>query len=133
MSEQDFIPKEEPRENDPLFNQRTVEKQHNDRLGSITWALILIWAGMVFLAAQLGWLDALRTSISLPEGIYIAEMSTWSVIFLGSGVLVFIEAMIRSFSKPIAHPPAAISSWQPSSSALAWVPSLDGMLSGHLS
>ncbi len=99
MSEQDFIPKEEPRENDPLFNQRTVEKQHNDRLGSITWALILIWAGMVFLAAQLGWLDALRTSISLPEGIYIAEMSTWSVIFLGSGVLVFIEAMIRSFSK----------------------------------
>ena len=99
MSEQDFIPEEEPRENDPLFNQRTVEKQHNDRLGSITWALILIWAGMVFLAAQLGWLDALRTSISLPEGIYIAEMSTWSVIFLGSGVLVFIEAMIRSFSK----------------------------------
>ncbi|QRN82526.1 hypothetical protein JR338_08840 [Chloroflexota bacterium] len=99
MSEQDFIPEEEPRENDPLFKERKVEKQHNDHLGSITWALILIWAGMVFLAAQLGWLDALRTSISLPEGIYIAEMSTWSVIFLGSGVLVFIEAMIRSFSK----------------------------------
>lgn len=99
MSEQDFIPEEEPRESDPLFQERMAEKQRSDRLSSITWALILIWAGMVFLAAHLGWLDALRTSISLPEGIYLAEMSTWSVIFLGSGVLVFIEAMIRSFSK----------------------------------
>lgn len=99
MSEQDFIPQEEPRENDPVFQERMREKQRSDRLGSITWALILIWAGMVFLAAQLGWLGALRTSISLPEGFHIAEMNTWSVIFLGSGVLVFIEAMIRSFSK----------------------------------
>ena len=57
------------------------------------------WAGLVFLAANIGWLNALSTSFTLPAGLSFAGMSTWSVIFLGAGVLIFIEALIRSFSK----------------------------------
>jgi len=99
MSEQDLNPQEEPRENDPLFQARMEAKHRSDRLSSLIWALILIWAGLVFLAANIGWLNALSTSFTLPAGLSFAGMSTWSVIFLGAGVLIFIEALIRSFSK----------------------------------
>jgi len=99
MSEQDFTPQDEQPENAPLFQERMAAKHRSDRLSSLTWALILIWAGLVFMAANIGWLDALRTSVSLPEGFTIAGMTTWSVIFLGTGVLIFIEALVRTFSK----------------------------------
>lgn len=99
MSEQDFQPQNEKPENDPLFQERMAAKHRSDRLSSLTWALILIWAGLVFMAANIGWLDALRTSVILPEGFTIAGMTTWSVIFLGAGVLIFIEALVRTFSK----------------------------------
>ncbi|MBG0771001.1 MAG: hypothetical protein H0S82_04795 [Anaerolineaceae bacterium] len=99
MSEQDFNPQEEPRENDPLFQARMEAKHRSDRLSSLIWALILIWAGLVFLAGNIGWLNALSTSFTLPAGLSFAGMTTWSVIFLGAGVLVFLEALIRTFSK----------------------------------
>jgi len=99
MSEQDFQPKDEQPVHDPLYQERIAAKHRSDRLSSITWALILIWAGLVFMAAQLGWLDALRTSIILPDRFALTGMTTWSVIFLGAGVLVFIEALVRTFSK----------------------------------
>ena len=75
-------------------------KRRSDRLSSITWALILIWAGLVFMAANLGWLDASRTSIGHPWGLTIAGLGAWSVIFLGAGVLVLLEALVRTFAKP---------------------------------
>ena len=99
MSEQDFTPQEEPRESEPLYPEQMEDKHRSDRLSSLTWALILIWAGLVFMAANLGWLNALNSYITLPEGITLVGMSTWPVIFLGAGVLVFLEALIRSFSK----------------------------------
>lgn len=99
MSEQDYQPQEEQPKNDPQYQERMAAKQRSDRLSSLTWALILIWAGLVFMAANIGWLDALRSSVSLPEGFTIAGMTTWSVIFLGAGVLIFIEALVRTFSK----------------------------------
>jgi hypothetical protein len=100
MSEQDVKPEGTMPENDPIFDERIEAKRRSDRLSSITWALILIWAGLVYLAANLGWLDALRTSISLPWGLSITDLSIWSMIFLGAGVLIFIEAMIQTFAKP---------------------------------
>jgi hypothetical protein len=108
MSDQENNPNNTPPERPPFYDEKTEEKMekedekfeekhHRDPLGDLVWALILIWAGMVFLASNLGWLNAIQTSIVLPEGVNIGGLSTWSVIFLGAGVLVFIEALIRTF------------------------------------
>ncbi len=78
-------------------NGKVEEKHQRDRLGDLVWALILIWAGLVFLASNLGWLNAVRTSLVPPQGLPSGGLSTWSVIFLGAGVLVFIEALVRTF------------------------------------
>jgi hypothetical protein len=108
MSDQENKFNNVPPERPPFYDEKTEEKMekedekveekhHRDPLGDLVWALILIWAGLVFLAANLGWLDAIQTSLVLPEGINIGGLSTWSVIFLGAGVLVFIEAIVRTF------------------------------------
>lgn len=108
MSNQDNIPNTAPPERPSFYDEKTEEKlekeaekveekHHRDSLSELVWALILIWAGLVFLASNLGWLDAIQTSLVLPEGFRVGGLSTWSVIFMGAGVLVFIEAIIRTF------------------------------------
>jgi len=74
------------------------EEPKRDSLGSFTWAFILIWAGLVFLASNLGYLDMIEIKQSLPEGLEFLGLSTWSVIFLGAGLILFIEAIIRTFA-----------------------------------
>ncbi len=108
MTDQENKPQAEPPKQQPYYDEKTEEKlekedekqeeKHNqDPLSSLIWALILIWAGLVFLAANLGWLDQIKTAPLGIEGITIDRLSTWSVIFLGAGVLVFLEALIRTF------------------------------------
>ena len=77
--------------------EKRDEKGHQDPLSSLVWALILIWAGLVFLGENLGLLDAIvAESIQLGE-VTIQQVNTWSMIFLGAGVLIFVEALIRTF------------------------------------
>lgn len=84
--------------NQPIEGPRKPErKYHEEVLGSITWALILIWAGIVFLASNFGWLDAIKIAPILPEGLEFIALGTWSLIFLGAGVLIFIEALVITF------------------------------------
>lgn len=97
MSDQEMKPEESKPEDDFFFEERMQAKHRSDRLGAITWALILIWAGLVFMAANIGWLDAVYAT--LPGGISMDGVSTWSVIFLGAGALIFLEAMVRTFAK----------------------------------
>lgn len=115
MSEQENKPQDvqpeqpQPQPQHPYMDEKSEEKFHEkedekfeeknqrDPLSSLIWALILIWAGLVFLASNLGWLDAIRTMQVLPENFSFVGLSTWSVIFMGAGVLVFIEAVIRTF------------------------------------
>lgn len=78
-------------------DEKRNEKQDRDPLSSIAWALILIWAGLVFLASNLGWLDQIQFQQIEFEGITFTGLSTWSLIFLGAGVIVFLEAIIRTF------------------------------------
>lgn len=99
MSEQEFKPEETTPEDDFFAEERMQAKNRSDHLDSIIWALILIWAGLVFMASNIGWLDSIRTNLTLPGGISISEVSTWPVIFLGAGALIFIEALIRTFVK----------------------------------
>ena len=76
-------------------DEKNREKNDRDPLSTLAWALILIWAGVVFLASNLGWLD--QISSVLPEGLEFVGWTNWSLIFLGAGVIVFIEALLRTF------------------------------------
>jgi len=67
------------------------EKYRRDPLSSIAWACILIWAGLVFLAYNLGWLN-IQTISGLLKGY---NLDPWSVILLGAGVIILIEVAIR--------------------------------------
>lgn len=83
--------------NSDFIHDPKFERHDNDKLGSFTWAVILIWAGLVFLASNLGFLDKIQIEQSLPEGLEFLGLSTWSVIFLGAGLIIFLEAVIRTF------------------------------------
>jgi hypothetical protein len=78
-------------------DEKHEEKHNRDPLSSMAWALILIWAGLVFLAENLGWLDQIQLQQLDIEGVTISTVTTWAVIFLGAGVIVFFEAVIRTF------------------------------------
>ena len=73
------------------------EKYRRDPLGAIVWALILIWVGLVLLAQNLGYLEQWGLQLKfadLPfEVPFIGD--SWSLIFLGIAVIVFIEIIIR--------------------------------------
>jgi len=108
MSDQENKPNNESNQWQPYYEEKAeekyekedekhVEKHDQDPLSSLTWALILIWAGLVFLASNLGWLDQFETQGLGIEGFHIADLSVWSIIFLGAGVLVFLEAIVRTF------------------------------------
>ena len=108
MTDSENQPQKEP-QRQPYYDEKAEEKyekedekreeKHNrDPLSSMAWALILIWAGFVFLAENLGWFDQINfQEIQEIEGIKIITVSTWSMIFLGAGVIVFFEALIRTF------------------------------------
>jgi len=108
MSDQENKPNDEHNQWQPYYEEKVeeklekedekhMEKHDHDPLSSLTWALILIWAGLVFLASNLGWLEQIKSHPLGIEGFTITSLSTWSVIFVGAGVLVFLEAIVRTF------------------------------------
>jgi hypothetical protein len=71
------------------------EKYRRDPLGTLIWAVILIWAGVVWLANNFGFLDGLRDRFSdLPFVLPFAR-EVWALFFLGAGVIILIEVLIR--------------------------------------
>ena len=92
MPDEKFDEKElEKREEKSPEEKNWDEKYRRDPLGSIIWACILIWAGLVFLASNLGLLT-FKTIPGLPAGF---SSEPWSVIRVGAGVIVLIEVAIR--------------------------------------
>jgi hypothetical protein len=59
------------------------EKWRRDPLSGIVWAGILIWAGLVLLVDNLGFLA------------HFARLEAWAVIFIGAGVIVLLEVAVR--------------------------------------
>jgi len=107
MTNSENQPQQEP-QHQPYYDEKTEEKyekedkkreekSNRDPLSSIAWALILIWAGLVFLAQNLGWLDQIQFQAVEIEGVTLTGISTWAVIMIGAGVIVFFEAIIRTF------------------------------------
>ena len=60
------------------------EKWRRDPLNAAGWAFILIWAGLVLIAENVGILDNLGFS-----------GEAWSIAFLGAGVIVLLGVLVR--------------------------------------
>lgn len=73
--------KRHEKEDEKKDEKRWEEKYHQDALSSVTWALVLIWLGVVFLANALGW----WTWFWKVEAMAIG----------GVGVIVLIVALLR--------------------------------------
>lgn len=85
-------------------DEKEIEKhdekvEERDMLSSITWALILIWAGLVFLATNLGWFDQLGIAIDQSWVFRSLEdwntFGVWNLIALGAGAIILLEAVAR--------------------------------------
>jgi hypothetical protein len=89
MSDQEkFDEKEaEKREEKSPQEKSWDEKWRRDPLGTLTWAAIFIWAGLVLLADNLGYFQT--------AGSFLTGIQAWSLIFLGAGVLVLLEVLAR--------------------------------------
>jgi hypothetical protein len=66
---------------------RGHEKSYTDALSALVWAALFIWAGLVLLADNLGMLQDVV--------IWGKQMSAWSLIFTGAGIILLIEVLIR--------------------------------------
>lgn len=86
----------EKREEKSPQEKSVEEKWQRDPLVAIVWAVILIWAGLVLLAENLGLLSALGgITQTIPGGDFVPNITAWSVILAGAGVIVLIEVLIR--------------------------------------
>jgi hypothetical protein len=85
------------------------EKYRRDPLGSIIWASILIWAGIVLLLNQLGYLDQIKEMLFANRATWTlgfpGDFSVWGLIFLGAGVILLFEVLLRllipAYRKPV--------------------------------
>ncbi len=103
MSDRPHDEKEEEKEEEKTHEKAEKEeksweeKWRRDPVGSIVGALVLIWVGLVFLAANLGALRGLRGL--LPPRIEVLEevplLQAWPFVFLGAGVLVLLGVVVR--------------------------------------
>ncbi len=103
MTEQPKDEKEE-KEREKTEEKTVEEKWRRDPLGAIVWGAILIWAGLVFLANSLGMFNNFSFGRFIP-GFEIVQPEAWTIVFIGAGVIVLIEAAIRvavtTFRRPI--------------------------------
>jgi hypothetical protein len=82
------------------------EKWRRDPLGAIIWAVILIWAGVVLLLDNLGYLEALKENLG-PVGLEWMPIGVgvWGLILLGAGVIllgeVFLRLLIPAYRRPV--------------------------------
>jgi hypothetical protein len=97
--EKDIEKRDEKVEKEEKEEKTVEEKSRQDPVGSLVWAATLIWAGVVLLLNNLGWLDAWRIRLGdldfdLPVQIE-AWVGAWQLFFLGAAVLVLVGVVVR--------------------------------------
>ena len=86
-------------------NDRSWRRRGRDVLGTVVWALIFIWAGVVLLADNLGDLARLQIRVSDIAGPWRQlGLEAWPLIFLGAGVLVCVEIVLRLLVPALRRP-----------------------------
>ena len=81
MSERQRHEKEEKEEKHEEKSRE--EKWRRDPLGGMVWAGILIWAGLVLLVDNLGFMARFE------------RLDAWAVIFIGAGLIVLAGVVVR--------------------------------------
>ena len=88
---------EEKDEKEMMKHDEKIEE--NDSLSSITWAFILMWAGFVFLANNMGWLARFGMDAGMIWSFDVfgdlRSVGVWNLIALGAGVILILEAVAR--------------------------------------
>jgi hypothetical protein len=93
MANRQFTEKEEKQEKQGEKEEKSWdEKWRRDPLSAAIWAGILVWAGLVFLADNLGLLAR------------IERLDAWGLIFAGAGLLVLLEVVVRSLVPDYRRP-----------------------------
>ena len=87
-------------EKDEKELQKHDEKiEENDLLSSLAWAFILIWAGLVFLASNLGWFERLGLVVDSRWVCHSLEdwqsFGVWNLVAMGAGVVFLVETIAR--------------------------------------
>lgn len=87
MSDREYHGKEEEKEYEKEEEKSRGgwedEKWRRDPLSGVVWAGILIWAGLVLLAWNLGFLARFEF------------LDGWDLVFVGAGVIVLLEVLVR--------------------------------------
>jgi len=94
MSDSPMKPKEEEDEKQEEKQREKDEKSQSDPLSTIVWGAIFIWAGLVLLADNLGWLSGLGW-VAAPGIPFPFTVHAWGLIFTGAGAIVLLEAVVR--------------------------------------
>lgn len=85
-------------------NEKEVMKhdekmEERDALSTAVWGLILVWAGLVFLASNQGWLERIGLNINKNWAFWTGfdwqNFGVWNLVALGAGAIVLVEALIR--------------------------------------
>ncbi len=84
-------PKGEREEKNEKHHEKE-EKGRSDQLSTAMWGLIIIWAGLVFFADSMG----ILSNLSQRDTPFPLHLETWALIFLGAGVILLLEAGVRS-------------------------------------
>ncbi len=96
---------EEEKEREKREEKTVEEKWRRDPLGAIIFGIILIWAGLVFLAESMGLLKGISLGGLFP-GIEATQPEAWTIILIGAGVILLVEVVIRllvpAYRRPIA-------------------------------
>ena len=103
LNDQDFGHQSFDQKDEKQDEKGQEEKWRRDPLGSTIWALILIWLGVVWLTNNLGLLDNISLALErlsirafdLPFEIPFVDFQVWSIFFIGAGLLVTMEVIIR--------------------------------------
>ena len=75
------------------------KKEERRRIEAVYWAGVLVWAGVVFGADQLGY---------VPQ---IGEAGPWSWVFLGAGLYSLLGSLYRLSSPNYSNPPMSDYIW----------------------
>jgi hypothetical protein len=100
MTEQDIERRsesqEQPETPEPRDAGEASQSYHRINLvGRLVWALVLVWAGGVLLADNLGVLEALALSpVGLPWSMPLGS-TVWRLLLLGTGGLLGLGVIVR--------------------------------------
>lgn len=104
MAEHNYDEKEMEK-HDEKAEKSYDEKHRTDPLGSLVGAAFLIWIGVVLLAANTGFLNQVNIgSPEIPFDFPFVGARTWTVFFLGGGIILFVELLVRIFVPTYRRP-----------------------------